>query len=328
MLESGISINDALASLANQSKSPFLKKVLEKIREDIERGISLSDAFSKERKSFGDIFIGLIEAGEQSGTLKENLTFLSEWLEHEHTVRSEVKSVTLYPKIVLSAIFLLGGAMAAFIFPQLIPLFTNLDLELPILTRIFFKLSLFLKAYWLFVLAGILGFIVFLFLLNKIRGVRHLFHSFYLKIPFFGKLIIDYQIALICRLFSIMYQSGIKLRKSLGIVAESATNICYKESLEKIQKSVIKGTSFASTLSKYANLYPQNMIDIIRVGEKTGNLDKSFTYLAEHYSKEIKRKTKRLPSVMEPVLLLIIGSFVAVIVLSIILPIYEVTNKF
>jgi len=322
MLKSGITINEALMSLAEQSKSGIFKKIIYKIKSDVETGVSLSESLSKQKEVFGNVFIGLIKAGEASGTLEENLSFLADWLERSNDLRGDINAAMLYPKIVFSATIILGGGLSVFILPKLVPLFTSLRVELPPTTKALLSFSIFLQKFWLFIFLGTAGLVLGFILLNRIRNVRRFFHLIYIKMPFFGSLLLDYQLALISQLFSTLFKTGVSINESINIVSETATNICYQESLEKIKKRVVEGTTLSLAMNDYSGLYPKNMVNIISVGEKSGTLDKSFIYLSEFYSKEVNNKIKRLPTIIEPILLITIGLLVGFIAIAIIMPIY------
>jgi len=201
MLKSGIAINEALSSLADQARSNSFGEIIHKVRIDVEKGTTLTEAFSKEEGVFGKVFIGLLRAGEISGSLEGNLLFLASWLGRSNELKREVKAATLYPKIVLGATFLLGGTLGVFILPRLVPLFNSLSVELPLPTRALLFFTNFLQDFWFLALMIIVGVIAGLIYLNRITPVRRFFHLVYLKVPFFGTLMVEYQLALISQLF-------------------------------------------------------------------------------------------------------------------------------
>jgi len=326
MLKSGIPINEAMGSLASGVKSEKLRNVLNKVKSEIEMGTSLSRAFAREEKSFGGVFINLIRAGESSGTLDENLSFLADWLERNNDLKKEISAAMLYPKIIFVATFILAGGLAVFILPRIVPLFEQLHVELPLATRILLAFSLFIEKFWFWVALLILGIVVGLVLLIRITAVRRFVHFIYLNAPFLGKLAVDYQLALVSQLFSTLFRSGISIYESLDIVSKAATNIHYQESIEKLKERISRGTALADAMRDYPKLYPPSFVNIVAVGERSGSLGNSFVYLAEFYSKEMSNNAKRLPTVIEPLLLIFIGLIVGFVAISIITPIYELTR--
>ncbi|MBU2263498.1 type II secretion system F family protein [Patescibacteria group bacterium] len=328
MLKSGITIDEALGLLIDQSKSRKFRNIVQQVKKDVEMGTSLGNAFGKHEDVFGRIFLVFLRAGEKSGTMETNLTFLADWMERNNDLKRDVNAATLYPKIVLTATFLLGGGLAVFILPRLSVLFSQLDIQLPIFTRILLAISLFVQQYWLVVLLAIIALILAFIFINKLKPVRRIFHWLYLRMPFVGEMLVDYQLALLSQLFHILLKSGLSINESLEIASEAPNNILYQESVENSRKRVIKGTAFSKALQDYPELYPKNMLSIIITGEKSGTLEDSFSYLAEFYSKEVNIKTKKLPTVIEPALLIIIGLILGFVAISIIMPIYQITRGF
>lgn len=328
MLKSGITIDEALGLLAEQSKSKRLRKTIKRVKKDVEMGTSLFNAFTKEEKNFGKIFLVFLRAGEASGTLEQNLVFLADWLERNNDLRRDVKTATLYPKIVLSATVLLGGGLSIFILPRLTLLFSQLDVELPIFTRILIGFSIFLQNFWFLVILIAVALIAFFIFINKIKIVQRFFHWVYIKTPFMGELLAEYQLALLSQLFAVLLKSGLSISECLEIASEAPTNVIYRDSIAESRQRILKGISFSNALQDFPKLYPSNMISIITTGEKSGTLEESFSYLAEFYSKEVNIKTKRFPTIIEPILLIIIGVILGFVAVSIIMPIYQITKGF
>ncbi len=327
MLKSGISINEALGSLGDQSDAPYFKKIMYRLRTDIENGTLLSDAFKKEAPTFGPIFVSMIKAGEQSGTLQNNLLFLADLLARSSDLKREVNAATLYPKMVFSAAVILGGGLAVFILPRLTPLFEGLNVELPLMTRVLLSISVFIQQYWLFTLLGIIAFCLAIIYSNRVQAIRRVYHLIYIKLPFMGTLLRNYQLAFISQLFGTLIKSGLTLNDTVDIVSHAVTNIRYQEALKKIKEGAEKGANLSATMKNYEGLFPKLMISIIAVGEKSGTLGNSFGYLADLYTKDVSNRARKLPTIIEPLLLVFIAIMVGFVALSIIMPIYELTGN-
>lgn len=327
MLKSGISINDALTEIAEQSSSKYMQKVIRGVRDDIENGTLLSLAFGKQIKIFGAIFVSLIRAGEESGTLQGNLQFLADWLGRSADLKREVAAATMYPKLVFGAALLLGGSLAVFILPKLVPLFSGLDVELPWITKTLLAVSIFVQEYWILGIPAVVAFFLGLSYLNRIFVIRKMFHLLYLKMPFVGSMLKNYQLALIMQLFATLLKSGLSLNESVAIVSNASTNIYFQEALLSIQNSIIKGTALSVSMLNFPKLFPKMVVNIISVGEKSGTLVNSFEYLTDFYTKEVNAQTKKLPTIIEPLLLVFIAIIVGFIALAIIMPIYELTGN-
>ena len=326
MLRSGIVINEALQTFTEQKTSRFFKGVLQRINKDIERGTSVSESFKKEDKVFDTVYISLLRMGESSGTLGEALDFLALWLERDHDLRTDIRQATLYPKLLLSATGLLAAGLATFILPRLVPLFSSLNIELPLITRILLAVSIFFRDYWFVVFAGVVGFVVFYTLIRRIEKVRYMMDSLSLKIPFIGSLMIDYQIAVITHVFATVFHSGMSILDIMSVTQVAATNTVYKTALGQMKLQIQTGISLAEALRKYEHLFPKSAIIIISVGEKTGKLGDSMEYLSDFYTKQLRTKTKKLPVVLEPTLLVVVALVVGFVAVSIITPIYELTQ--
>lgn len=326
MLKSGITINEALAILADQTKSRFFKKTILGILNDVENGNNLSEAFATHEKLFGPVFISLLRAGESSGTLDENLSFLSDWLERNNDLRDDIRTATLYPKFVFFATAALGSWLALYILPKLVPFFAQLKVKLPLSTRLLLGFTLFLQTHGKLLSVGIVAGGAAVLFINRIPAVRRIMHNFYLHIPVFGALTRDYQLSLVSQLFYTLFKSGMPLNEALGIISRAATNLAYQDSLADVKRHVLGGTSFTDAIRNYPALYPKNFLNIVATGEKSGTLDESFFYLSEYYVKEVKNKTKKIPTSIEPILLVCIAAVIGFVALSIIMPIYQLTS--
>lgn len=327
LLRGGITINEAVDSLAEQAKPGLMKNILYRIKSRLENGVSLNSAIAEEEGSFGKIFMSLIKAGELSGSLAENLEFLSVWLERDSNLRKQINSVLLYPKIVLSAVVLLGGGLTIFILPKLVPMFTSLHVELPLITRIILSISLFTQKYWLFVIAGAFILWLTIFLVFKISRMKYFYHKTLVFSPYVRQFVVGYQLALFSQLMGTLLKSGISIDESLEIAYVGTSNMYYKKVLREIIDRINKGISLVNTMTSYPELYPPNSMSVLSVGENSGTLEESFFKISDFWTKDILERTKLLPTIIEPVLLVFIALAVGLIALSIILPIYKLTGN-
>lgn len=325
LVRSGLPVNESFTLLAEQSSSEVLRKILTEARERMEQGTPIYRVFEK-NKNFDTIFVSFIRAGEESGTLSENLNFLGDWLENENTLRKEIKSATLYPKIVVSVAVILGGGLAVYVLPQLTTVFETLDVELPWLTRALLWTSQVAQSYGALIFLFIFLLFLSILFISKIPVVKKIIDRIMIRIPFFGELARDYQLAIIAQLTFTLFKSGLTIGQSLDIVKESVTNTKYKSSVYKIKDRVEKGTNLSSAMSEYPKLYPGVFVSVVATGERTGSFSESFDYLARFFTGRVLEKTKKLPTVLEPLLLVFLGIFVALIAAAIIMPIYEVTK--
>lgn len=326
MLKSGMTVNEALNTLADQTDTKKFREVLLHIRDQVSAGVPLSKSFEAEQEIFGSVFISLIKVGESSGSLDESLTYLAQWIERDYALKQEINAATVYPKFVLSATFAMGGGLALYILPKLVPLFGQLRVELPFATRLLLWGTSFLQHYWYLVILGFIGIYFAFKALMKIYQFKKFFHLISMKIPFIGGLIMAYQLALVTRLFETLLKSGVTVRETLSITSDAVSNIHYRESLVAMNERIIGGTPLSQSMADYPALYPKNIISIVSTGEKSGTIDTALGYLADHYIKSVQAKTKKLPVILEPALLIFIGLVVGFLALAIIMPIYGLTS--
>jgi type IV pilus assembly protein PilC len=327
LLRGGVIINEAVDSLASQAKPGPMRNILYRIKARLENGVSLYLAISEEEGSFGKIFISLVKAGEMSGSLSENLDFLAVWLERDNNLRKQINGVMLYPKIVLTAVVLLGGGLAIFILPKLVPMFVSLHVELPLITRWVLNISLFIQQYWLAVFLGVFFTWLSIFLLFKIRIMKYFYHKTLVFSPYVSQFVVGYQLALFSQLMGTLMRSGISIDEALRIAYIGTSNLYYKKVLQEIIDRINKGVSLVNTMKEYPELYPVNSISVLYVGENSGTLEDSFFQISDYWTKEIIDRTKLLPAIIEPVLLVIIAVSVGLIAVSIIMPIYKLTGN-
>jgi len=327
LIKSGTPINEAFDLLSKQTRSSVLKKIFKKARERTEKGTPIYQVF-EEDPNFELVFSSFIRAGEESGSLDQSLDFLASWLDKKNNLEREISSATLYPKIVLTFSLLLGGGLAFFVLPKLTLIFASLDIKLPITSRILLSSANFTQEHGLTVLLGIVVVIFFFYGLSRIKAVRIFFDRVILRTPIAGNFVRLYQLTIISQLISVLFNSGLMITKILEIASESTSNYAYKKSLEDIQKRITRGDSFSSAINDFPKLYPDIYANILSTGEATGSFEKSFAYLADFFLSKLTEKTKQLPVILEPVILIIIGVFVAFVASAIILPIYQVTQGF
>ena len=327
LLRGGVSIDEAIMSLASQARSSGLKKTLTEISGHLAKGVSLYSAMASSSGQFGTVVTSLVKAGEVSGSLPENLDFLADWLSRDSNLRKEISSVTLYPKLVISATVILGGGLAIFILPKLVPMFSGLHVQLPWITQFILDSSVFLQNNWTTVVAGLVALVIFYQIIKRVKAVKYIIDRISIHIFFAGEMIRDYQLALFSQLMATLLKSGLTVDESLEIAYVGTGNLYYRKALTDIRERLLKGISVTETIKMFPTLYPANFVNLLAVGENSGSLQESFANLADYYTKEINIKTKSLPVVIEPILLVIIGVAVATLALAIILPIYKLTGS-
>jgi type II secretory pathway component PulF len=328
MIKSGILISEALAILIAQTKSPAFKQVLKSVLDDVENGQNLSKALKKYPKIFDLFYISMIEIGEDSGTLEVNLHYLVEQQEKENKLRKKIKGAMLYPTLVLSAAFIMGGAISIFVLPKMLEFFESFDAKLPLPTLILLWIANVMEHYGLYIFGSIIALVILFRFLITLPKIRYKWQAFLLSMPVIGPFIQSGQLAALCRNTGLMLKSGLTIIAALENETKATENLIFREYLTNIQNAVHRGKPIESELSsgKYKRI-PPIVTKMIGIGEKTGKLDEVLLYLGDFFEEEVDDSAKNFSNVLEPILLLGIGLVIAFIALAIIGPIYELTGS-
>jgi type II secretory pathway component PulF len=327
LLGSGISLTESLKLLEKQFRSKFVKNIIRKAIEDVNNGQFLSSSLSKYKDIFGEFFINVIKIGELSGNLVINLKYLAEELRKIQNLKRKIISALVYPVFVIMATLGIIFLLIFIVFPKILPIFSALKVELPLTTKIFIAVSSFFIKYGLYILILLIVLSISFILLMRLRSFKKFVHQILLKIPLISK-IIKFTITVeFCRSLGLLLKSNISLVEALDITRKNINNLVYQDSLEGITKFVSSGHNVFEYLDKYPSLFHFNMVRMIEIGETTGNLINNLFYLSEVYESEIDERLQNLTNLLEPVILVIMAAIVAFIALSIIMPIYEVTEK-
>lgn len=326
MVKAGMPILDAIKMLQKQTKSKSLKKILEHVADDVSNGQFMAVSLEKYRNIFGNLFINIIKVGESSGVLAENLLYLSDELQKKKELNKKVLGAMIYPIIILIATTGLVAMLTLFIFPKILPVFKSLGAQLPFATRVLIAISDFLKVYGLYTLGGTIIFLVLFYGSLKIQQIRYVWHWCILRIPIVGSLSRSVNMASFSRTLGILLRSGVKIVEALNITSETLSNLVYQRQLNTMSNNIQKGEQISKYLALHEFLFPPMLTNMVSVGENTGNLSETLIYLSDFYESEVNDLTKNLSSVLEPLLILIMGGIVAFVAIAIITPIYGLTQ--
>jgi len=316
--------------LSEQSISPKLKRISKKIAKRVREGHQLSSSLARYPKIFDELFINIVRIGEESGTLEDSLSYVVDDLEDRHALRQKVVSASIYPAIVLASAVALGLLLTYFVLPKITNIITAVSVEIPLTTRMLLWISEVMENYGLFIITGFVGAVILFRIIIALKPVKPIWAKFLLTIPIVNKLILGYNLALVNRTMATLLKSGLTIDRAVTVTAATTRNAVYKRRLEKLTQEIQTGTSVNTSIEqidKHHKLFPLMMVKMISVGEKTGKLDATLSYLSEYYGKEVENTTKNLSSIVEPALLIGIGIVVAFVALSIISPIYEITGQ-
>jgi len=328
MYKAGIPLPEIIETLIAQTKNASFKKVLHQVLAEIENGQSLSSALSVYPKIFDQFYISLIQISEESGTLEDNLDFLAVQLSKDNSLRKKVKAALLYPAIILTAMLVLGTFLNIFILPRLVDFFESFDMELPVTTKILLFIARLMQKDGVLIFSIIfILLIIFRFLIQRPK-IKFYWHILLLKMPVVGTLVSYSQAARFSRNFGTLVKSGVPVVKSLEVTADTLSNLKFKSDLSEIAKTLSKGKYIGKSMEnkKYWE-YPAIVSKMISVGEKSGKLDEVLLYLSDFYDDEIDDLSKNLATILEPILLVIMGIAVGFVAVSIITPIYELTGS-
>lgn len=326
MTKAGMSLVDSLVMLKNQANSKSMKTILTKVIADVSNGEFLSTALEPFRGVFGDLFINVIKVGEASGILSENLTYLSSYLKKKQELRRKITGALLYPIIIIVATIGVTTLLTVFIVPKILPIFRSLKIQLPLTTKILVAVSDLLLTKGHFVILGIVVFVILLWLALKIEKVKFLYHRLLIDLPFIGKMVLDVNMINFCRTLGLLLKSDVKIVEAINITSKSMTSLVYRRELEIAAEELTKGEEISRHLKERPRLFPAILSQMVEVGETTGNLSETFIYLSEVYEEDLTDMTDNLTSVLEPTLMLTMGLMVGFVAISIITPIYEVSQ--
>ncbi len=328
MIRAGLTLNESLQILVDQTESPVLKRVLADVVVNLEEGQKLSNSLERYPRIFNELYVNMVRVGEASGTLEENLEYLAEQMKKDYELISKVKGAMMYPIVVLTATIGLGMGLSIYVLPKIVGLFEGFEgAKLPITTRGLLAFTHVMQKYGVFVVAGMIGSVVLLLWLVRQKAVKPYAHRLYLKMPIVGKIVQNVNLARFCRTLGSLLKSGLVINEALGITARTLGNVLFRFALEDVLVEVEKGSPMSSSMQKYIHLFPPIVTRMANVGERIGNLDGVLLYLSEFYESEVDIATKNLASTIEPILLIVIGCAVGLVAVSIISPIYNLAGS-
>ncbi|MBD3251372.1 hypothetical protein GF380_02870 [Candidatus Uhrbacteria bacterium] len=326
MLNAGIPLREALEVMEGQVSSNSMRAMLTVMIRDLSDGFTLSSALAKFPRAFKPFDVNIVRVGESSGTLANALQYLSLQLLKAHELRGKIRAALFYPVIIFIGAIGIASYLSLYILPRLIPLFKSLDVNLPITTRLMLTMSEFMTQYWFWVLGGLIGLILLLYILYRIRPIRYFVHRTILRIPIMGRLSQAIQISFFTRILGTLLQSGVQIVDAIKVTSNSSQQLVYKKVLSEIAENVERGEAITDELVKHPELFPRITIGMIKVGDRTGSLADSLMNAAEFAEQEVDDLTKNLATLIEPITLLGMGVLVGFIALSIITPIYQLTE--
>ena len=323
MMKAGVPLLQSFDIVGRGNPNPSVSRLLNEIRQDVETGTSLSIAFRRHPMYFDDLYCNLVEAGESAGILESLLDRLATYMEKTEAIKSKIKSALMYPISVIIVAFVVVTLIMLFVIPAFKEVFSSFGADLPAPTMFVIGMSEFFTTYW-WLIFGILGGGIYFFLQAWKRSpkVQVFMDRALLKLPVFGALIDKSCIARWTRTLSTMFAAGVPLVEALDSVGGASGNIIYKEATDKIQKSVSIGTSLAVAMTD-ANVFPSMVLQMCAIGEESGAIDHMLGKAADFYEAEVDEMVAGLSSLMEPIIIVFLGTIIGGIVVSMYLPIFK-----
>jgi type IV pilus assembly protein PilC len=327
MISSGMSILRSLYVLEEQTESKFLKETIVAVRKDVEAGLSLSDSMARHPKVFNPLFVAMTQAGEMGGVLEDALMRVADQLQKDAALRRQIKSAMVYPTMVI--IFAVGVMMAlvAFLVPVFQGVFKQFGGELPKLTQVSVFLSEAVTGYWWLIFGSTAVILVTFMKWKKSSWGRPQWDHFRLRVPMkIGSIVQQVAVARWSRTLASLTAAGVPLLLALDITGRTGGNIAIEEAMEGVIASVKRGGTIAAPLAQ-APIFPPMVTHMVGVGEETGALDAMLDRVAEFYEEQVEASVKALTSILEPIMIIVIGGIVGFIVISMYLPLFSVYNS-
>lgn len=327
MLTAGLTVSRALSVIERQSKNPRLKGVIKKITENINQGGSFNESLAQFPEVFSNLYVAMVRAGEESGSLSDSLKTLAIQMERASNLKKKIKGAMMYPSIVITVMIIIGILMMIYVMPQITGVFKGAGKELPMTTKILIGVSDFMVQYTLFVLLGIVALVggALSFLRSKVGKITTSW--LFVRLPIIGVMVKEANAARTSRTLSSLLSSGVDVIRSIEITQEVVQNVFYKKVLQEARNRVEKGTSLSEVFIERNDLYPILVGEMILVGEETGQIAGMLGELAIYYETEVERKTKDLSTIIEPLLMVVIGGGVGFFALALIAPIYSIGDS-
>ncbi len=323
LIDSGVNIVNALNIVSAQTSNKYLKSILNDVSSRIKDGRSLSESMAAHAYVFGQLYTSMIHSGEVSGTLNKALSRLADFLEKEEEFKNSIRAALTYPLFVLAVGVLTIIILLVFVIPRLVKMFEDMGQALPLPTKILINVSGFLNSYWWLLLAAIIAGVFLLRRIYQSPQGRISWDTAKLRLPFIGAITLKTEVSRLSRTLSLQLSSGIGIVPSLDVVYSVLGNQLLKAEIKRFKEQIISGSSLSASL-KTSKLFPEFMTNIVTIGEETGSLDKALARIADDYEKEVDTLLKNLARMVEPIIILFVGLVVGFIVMSMLLPIFQI----
>ncbi len=324
MSASGLPVVKSFDILAKQAQNKKLKSALSNIKESVGKGESIASSLAKYPDIFSDFFVNMVKAGEESGTLSEIFETLAGHIEKDHELRSKIKGALIYPAIILCAIAGVVFVVSTFFLPNLISLFTAMNVDIPIYTRAILVMASFSSKNWYFIILFVAAFGIALRFALKTKQGKQIKDAILLKIPVISAIVQKNNCTFFTSSMGSLMASGVSLAKSLEITSGIVNNFYFQKALNESAEKVRKGHDLSESLSHYKNIFPYGVIEMLQVGEETGQTSSILKKLADFYRKEAMASLENISTLIEPVLMIVLGILVGIFAVAVLEPMYSI----
>ncbi|HWC57508.1 MAG TPA: type II secretion system F family protein [Candidatus Paceibacterota bacterium] len=326
MLKAGLPLSRALEVLRKQTTQVYFQSIIAALLDTVDRGETFSDGLAKFPKVFSPLFVSMVRAGEESGSLPESLNQVGVALEKTYTLNRKIKSALMYPAIIVSAIFLIGILMFIYVVPTLTKTFKELGAQLPLSTRIVVGISDAFSQHLPLIILGIAVVVAMVMLAFRLPKTKRAIDFLSVRLPVLGTLVKEINAARTTRTLASLLVSGVNIDRAIIITKDVLQNTYYKDVLGKVVGAIEKGAPMSSIFKAYPKLYPTMVGEMMEVGEETGKLSGMLSDIASFYEGEVDAKTKDLSTIIEPVLMILIGAAVGFFAISMLSPMYSIMD--
>jgi general secretion pathway protein F len=325
LLGAGVQLTEALGTLGEQSERPHVKRILSQIRERVREGSSLADAFAVHPEIFNDLFIGMVRVGETAGALEPVLDRLADYGERQSEFIGKVRGALTYPIIMIVAGMLIMGVLVTYVIPQVATIFEQQNAVLPLMTRILIGLSNFLSNDWLLILIALVGGAAGIMFGLSTRAGRRFYDTWILRLPFIGPTMTRIACARFARTLATLLESGVQLVPALTAVKRVVSNGLLAEAVEQSRESIREGHGMGETLQR-SGLFPPLLIEMIKIGERSGELEQMLHRVADNYEREVDSSLGQLTTLLGPLMTVMMGAVILIMMLSILQPILQLNQ--
>jgi type IV pilus assembly protein PilC len=327
LLASQVSLSDSLNNLYKQTESPVLKEAITDISRDVDAGFSLSQALERQQGIFSDFYINMVKSAEVTGRLNEVLGFLADYLEKQTELTSKIKNAVTYPIFVIGLFLVVLVVMVTVVLPQITPIFEETDVEVPMITTIVIKVGTIASGWWWAILIALVAVTMVLIDYFKTKEGKVVFDELILRVPIFGGLFRKLYLARFAESTRMLIKGGLTIPQAIEVSSRTIGNSVYRNALHYASGQVRKGKLLSETLAEL-KVFPPLVSQLVNVGESTGRLGDLLEKINSFYSREVDNIVGNLVSLIQPILMIVIGLLVALLFASILLPLYSLTSSF